>query len=899
MTDLATILQYPRGASFHRMDLHLHSHGASHDVPDASMTPQAVVAQCLAQGLAVVSVTDHNEVSNVRPALDAALGSTLLVIPGIELSTPDGHLLCYTPTIETLERFYARLNIAGRGTQNSRCQNGILDCLNELRLVGGFAVLAHVDAAGGFEHDNPGFPPHKTDVLCHPTILGIELKGADSTISFAPGDPSPERVQIGRQRIERLGLGEKQFIARVLGSDGHALANVGCNAEGKHRVTRVKMDTPSFDALRLALEDSDARVRIEDLIPQSIPFILGVRFEGGFLDGQAIQFSQNLNCVIGGRGTGKSTTFEAIRCLASEPSSSSLLDSDIWPAQLHLFWQDAAGQQHSLLRRLNGAVENADDPMTGPTQFDIDCFGQGETAKISAEVQSNPLGLLQYLDRFMPVAEALAREREICAQLPDLEKHIEEAQRQVDLIPQHEKGLAIVRQQLKALEEGNGKDVISLERKIAEERLLRQQIQEQVNTVEQAVQRALPELSSQLRELADPATIDLGQTEYAAILAAVTDFESRAADATKEIRRQFVTLKSATITQLALWKAKEGEAVKTVETKRKEFQSQGISLDMAYIQKLAKDEATYQKNVANLRMWSPHLTELRKKRTATLKARWDARDKVGAFRDGYAKLASEVLDRELTNPKVTLKFTRSGYSPEASQIIITAMGWRTVQVPRAALLVEQLTIPALVAAVEKRDSGPITALKTPDGLRPFDGQDAQLILERLGEPRVKAALQSCPIHDLPRLFVTKKISDVSGITRHIIREFGKLSLGQQQSVLLALTLCSNEDRPLIIDQPEDNLDGEFIYHTLVPVLRRAKERRQIIVVTHNANIAVLGDAELLVALRTAANERASIVTRGSIDQPATRDEACKILEGAREAFQRRARIYGFKFAPTS
>jgi DNA repair ATPase RecN len=897
MTDLAAILAYPRGASFRRADLHIHSHGASHDVVDAEMTPKAIVAQAVAQDLEVISITDHNEITNVRLALDVARGLTLLVVPGVELSTPDGHLLCYTATVEALDRFYARLNFADRGTPNSRCQNNMLDCLRELNLVDGFALLAHVDAGGGFEHDNPGYSPHKADVVCHTTILGIELKGAESDISFAPGDPSPERIQIGRQRIERLGLGEKQFLARVLGSDAHTLAGVGCNAKGERRVSRIKMDTPTFTALRLALEDSDARVRLEDLIPQSIPFILGVQFEGGFLDGQGIQLSQNLNCIIGGRGTGKSTTFEAIRCLASEPSNSSLIDSDIWPAQLHLFWQDAAGQQHSLQRPLNGAVENIDDPLAGPTQFDIDCFGQGETAKISAEAQSNPLGLLTYLDRFMPVADSLSHERQACDDLPDLESQIVEAHRHVEQIPQLEKALAIARQQLKALEDGNGKDVIALERKIAEERTLRQHIQEQLKNLEQDANRALPDVSSQLRQLADPTNIELGQIQYQAILAAVDDFELLAADAAKHVRQQLATLKETTATHLTRWKTHENEALKTVEAKRKEFEAKGISLAMGFIQKLAKDEATHQKNLANLKKWTPYLADLKKKRAAALKTRWDARDKVGAIRDGYAKVASQVLDRELANPKVTLKFSRSAYSPAAAELIIREMGWRTVQVPRASVLVEQLTVPMLLAAIETYDPGPIAALVTPDGTRPFDKHDALLIIERLGQPSVKSALASCEIHDLPRLFVTKTIQDPSGKVRHIPREFAKLSLGQQQSVLLALTLCSNEDRPLIIDQPEDNLDGEFIYHTLVPVLRRAKERRQIIVVSHNANIAVLGDAELLVVLKTAANERATIVTRGSIDQTTTRDEACKILEGAKEAFQRRARIYGFKFSP--
>ena len=102
---------------------------------------------------------------------------------------------------------------------------------------------------------------------------------------------------------------------------------------------------------------------------------------------------------------------------------------------------------------------------------------------------------------------------------------------------------------------------------------------------------------------------------------------------------------------------------------------------------------------------------------------------------------------------------------------------------------------------------------------------------------------------------------------------------------------SNAIHPILIDQPEDNLDSEFIYQTLVPVLRRAKERRQVIIVTHNANIAVLGDAEQIIVLKSDA-EHGRIISRGSIDNKETRDFACAILEGAEEAFRRRARIYG-------
>src|SRR5690606_8588256 len=101
------------------------------------------------------------------------------------------------------------------------------------------------------------------------------------------------------------------------------------------------------------------------------------------------------------------------------------------------------------------------------------------------------------------------------------------------------------------------------------------------------------------------------------------------------------------------------------------------------------------------------------------------------------------------------------------------------------------------------------------------------------------AIQRCAFDDLPEIIVAKTVTDSDGKVSAIIRQFSQLSLGQQQSILLTILLFSKSRTPLIIDQPEDNLDSEFIYKTLVRSLRLIKERRQIIVVTHNANIAVL------------------------------------------------------------
>ena len=739
----------------------------------------------------------------------------------------------------------------------------------------------------------PGFSPHKADVICHPALLGIEVKQASSPISYSDGDPDPDRARFCRERIRRLQLGSKQHLARVLNSDAHSLDALGKNAEHARRVTRYKMDAPSFEALRVALDDADARVRIEDLIPQTVPMILGVRCEGGFLDGQAIHFSSNLNCIIGGRGTGKSTIFESIRLLAGDTEErSKIVDSEVWPDELQLFWRDAAGQQHSLSRLKDADIQNDDDPEFGPHSFEIDCFGQGEAAKISLKAQTDPLALLHYLDRFIDLEEAHAREFAARERLLALQTEIEKAEKQISLIPQFERQLSTTKRQLAALQKPEVRELIELQRKLATERELRGQIVNRLQIAKNSSGHpALKKSVAEIHALAKPAHLAVGKSEFQAILDGAAVLGTTIGRAESEIIGGLTAFEKLVSIQIASWRAKEAEAQKQIDAKRRELEALKVSFDMSYITKLAADEASQQQSVENLKLWKPHLIALRKDRVTSLTERWAARDRIAALREAYARMATKTLREALSDIQVSLKYAHNAYSPDAASLIIQAMDWRTNQQPRANALVEKLTVPALLDAVHRNDVAPILAIKTPEGIAIFKRDEAVLILERLGVPECKCALERVALHDLPRLQLTRGVPDGKGGTRYLQRDFAKLSLGQQQSVLLALMLSSDSVGPLIIDQPEDNLDGEFIYATLVPVLRHAKERRQVIIVTHNPNVAVLGDAEQIIVMK-ALSDRGEIVARGSIDQPETRTAACSILEGAQEAFLRRAKMYG-------
>lgn len=890
MTKLEQVLALSDGASFFRGDLHIHSYPNSHDVTDQTMTPAAVVSTALASGLSLIAITDHNEISGVQDALAAAVGSSLVVIPGVELSTSDGHLLCYLPDITALQQFHGRLKLADRGLANSRCMTGMLDCISLADELGGFCVLAHVDGPKGFEVEYPGNAPHKVDVLKHKALLGIELKNSSTDISYSPLDPEPGRKHIGTQRAMALGLGSRQFIARVVSSDAHKLNTVGKNAAGDKRVTRYKMQRPSFHGLRHALLDAEVRVRIEDEIPFAVPHVLGLHMEGSFFSDVTIRLSTNLNCIIGGRGAGKSTTLEAIRLLSPDGGEAYMVDSEVWPTEIDFFWKDQAGQTTWLNRSLGEAVQNNSDPSEGQISFDMDCFGQGDAATISKGAEKDPLGLLRYLDKFIDFEGAKAEEEKVRQELLTSTGAIDKAKEQVNLIPTWEQKLRVSNAQLEALETAKAKEVIALQRQLSEEKEQRQQIVTNVKSIKECItSSSLPDAIVRLKAIS-PHAGTTGSQELQNILLGAGTFEAAAATSRSELTAHYGQLTALVTTNLNAWRTRDQAAAEEIENKRKNLESQGIRLDMSFIQKLTSDSASAKQNLATLATWRTELDRLEKERRGLLQRRWAARSKISTLRTAFAARATSVLGSVLKDLTLSLKYLPDAYSPDAESLITGAMGWRTVQVPRAGILVQTLTVPKLLDAIRTGSSGALTALMSAPNTPAFTKGEAEAILARLKAPELVSALQRVHIEDLPRLTVTRMVPVVGQAPKALSRDFKQLSLGQQQSVLLALMLSSDRKQPLLIDQPEDNLDSEFIYTTLVPVLRRAKERRQIIIVTHNANIAVLSDAEQIIVLKST-SEKAFIIHRGSIDDQGTRDAACEILEGAQEAFRLRAKLY--------
>jgi len=118
------------------------------------------------------------------------------------------------------------------------------------------------------------------------------------------------------------------------------------------------------------------------------------------------------------------------------------------------------------------------------------------------------------------------------------------------------------------------------------------------------------------------------------------------------------------------------------------------------------------------------------------------------------------------------------------------------------------------------------------------------------------------------------------------------SIGERGTALLSIILISGRE-PLMIDQPEDDLDHFYLYKTLVPIIKEVKKRRQLVFATHDANIVINGDAELIFIIATE-DGKFGQVTSTSIENLYSREKIMEILEGGRDAFESRKRKYGPK-----
>lgn len=249
-------------------------------------------------------------------------------------------------------------------------------------------------------------------------------------------------------------------------------------------------------------------------------------------------------------------------------------------------------------------------------------------------------------------------------------------------------------------------------------------------------------------------------------------------------------------------------------------------------------------------------------------------------RDNISGLRERVATslQAQAGPKVRLRVQRNADVLEYQQQLMSALhGSKLKNQDDILKLLTRLRPEELAQIIRDDDLAELEAHSS------FGKERGRKILDSLKQNINPLSLEIMSIDDAISIELNVSTSSVENY-----KDASELSRGQKCTALLPL-LLARRDTPLVIDQPEDNLDNHFIYQTVVDSILRLKSRRQMIFITHNANIPVLGEAELVVVLNSDGR-------RGFIEKAGTVDECRKhiidLLEGGEEAFALRSKRYG-------
>lgn len=876
---------FPHGNRWVRADFHLHTRqDKEFDYRgEPSAFTGAFVDRLEQEGVGVGVITNHNkfDCEEFKSLRKAAKKRGIFLLPGVELSVNDGAngihaLIVFERNAWAkekdwinpfLESAFHGTDVTDRGNENARCSWSLTTLLEELHKArekhgrDSFVILAHVEDRCGFfnELDGGRVGEFGKQALFRENVLGFQkVRTRDKEKDWKQwlGEPLPPAVE---------------------GSDPKDLSKVGQahKTGGQEQRCYLHIGAHTFEAVKLALLNHRHRV---STAPQEVthPHVLSMEVEGSGTDGVRFNWalSSGLNNLIGIRGSGKSTVLELLRYglgvelrgrwttnPPDETYKTSLVKEHVGSGgKITMRVRGPGGKEYEVKRIFgelpkvfqNGQLTQNLRPNGGLLK--VLYFGQKDLSELGKENRNTDLIEKFYSDELREVREKTEPKvqavRDVVLKLSRQETSVGKKDELLERKAKVEESLKVFQ-----------------EHKVAEK--LAKQVAYNTDIA------ALQETADWLEELASAAD-DL-QTEHAERLNALLELSSK--ENPEEIQAAKTALKPASDLLADLVSRVSGlrAAKQTVEDIRSKVEKKREGLDEEFaavrrqIQLPEVNPDTYVELQKQLREAKQSLEDLSrdetKRRQTAKELETTLTELREAWHEEFKRLDESIRALNERKLPIALELQYRGNKVIFENFLKEFFKGTGVQ----GATIERL-------AKEFVDGIDIYQELQKGGDRWKDVVKVSSTQQKL-EERIRQKLAD---------FLTFRVPDRLELSLHG-KQLARHSLGQRTSALVLFLLERGDYDLLLIDQPEDDLDNQTIYQDVIQRLLELKSKHQFVFATHNANIPVLGESEMVASCSF--EESGLSLRTGSTDHPTIQRDIISVMEGGKDAFALRNRIY--------
>ena len=911
------------GTRWYKCDFHLHTM-SSECYKEKNDTAEAWIEAVAKQGIHCVAVTDHNDYRGINNIVNAGKEKDITVFPGVEITcdTSKIHILILFDVIKTYENVRDFLSACDIDIDKIGKSEGtvlsVFEVCEKAKAKGALVIAAHIDEYNGINSMSPINIKKLLDSKYIDAVQVVneklwqeykENKNIDSLLDALRDKYgnviSKDEAEKWRKTYDKA---VEAHIPLVTFSD-----NPFAEGESKHGLwgigkefTWIKMDqNPNLESIRQALLSEDIRITRSTLsfqCPERLPdfWIKSLKLEATNINPSnilEINFNPQLNTIIGGRGSGKSTIIRVLSGALGEANASSLkviadeqrdfykkhdktglgIFSKTSSVKICLYRNDTqyiikvddiqntSNQNVKLYKILDNGMEEEIKDVNFLDFFKLQVY----TQKQIFEVAKDPDALLKIIDSGIDEMAPAVRDREeTYDKLLVKMSEIRTVENAISSEGKLKAELADIVEQIENYKKSGISTLLEDKQKFSKEEKL---IQKYLNEVE-VITKELEDTSSGIcvpevdGEITDKDIRKLLDDNRTLILRSIEDIRKSIDD----INQQKNTLSE--LIQKSQWSERK------VKTEHRYINAcEGLSehdWDSKKLDGLLERQKNKQEDIDKILKQKQQLVVLEKERD---KIKKEYEGKLNAIRKLRQQFVESVIGKsDIVRIQINPFLDRNSFEHMIKEYT-------------------QKEGVGINADIEKLSNDVFGK----GGIESF--RETVLEIRNGVENKNFSAVLKRAIQDMDEKVFDKMVTFIPSdeLIVQYKPEGGRnylplstASAGQKTTAILTFIL-SYGNIPLLLDQPEDDLDNKLVYDLVVKRLKKAKSNRQVIVVTHNANIPVNGDAEYITSMDSE-TRYVQVKVQGTLDKEEVRKEICDVMEGTEYAFEMRAKKYHFK-----